>query len=266
MKTPDRWIVPAEVELSIDNESLAWRYAVVRASRDDLAGGRRSVAEVLPQLLQLGERAANDKLSRADVLRFARVWGVFHHDGAPVPGVRGRDRIEVWGRTIALFAALDRVVRAAEGGIAAEKGDALTLIRTLGPDGVRFGMFALPIERVRADRRPATRALAREAIGYLLDAAQLHPVLRADRASAGGVRLDLEPRSLLGGLAVALVRRLQGVAGTDLRPCAGCGRLVVPKRPSQTRKAWCEKCGSDPRVTGRIRQREFQRRKAEARR
>ncbi len=91
-----------------------------------------------------------------------------------------------------------------------------------------------------------TRASARAVVGLVLDDFLKHPnvtmrVLRDHRAP-GGLRTEVAPTCLLGGLALTLLRRIQGVEPA-LKLCAGgCGELIVPERPSPTRKAWCPRC------------------------
>jgi hypothetical protein len=255
----DRWVIPAEVELSEDSEWLQWTYAAEPNPTDEhIAGGRRSMADVLPLFLRLERLARMGELQRLHLVRFASTWGVFHHEGNAGPGACGRDRVAVWARTAQFFASIDRIAGALDAGHAADGIDAWVVLRWLTPGDVGEGMFALPIPSVRGDRRPPSRELLCRALSRILAASggDLVPGVRRDRGAPGGVRFQLEARSLWAGLAIALLRRVQGAGEADLRHCAGCGRLIVPERPHATRKAWCGRCRADSSLANRMRKRE----------
>jgi hypothetical protein len=76
-------------------------------------------------------------------------------------------------------------------------------------------------------------------------------VLR-DRHAPGGLRTEIGPTRLLGGLALALLRRIQRGDGLDSRVCLGpCGRLFRPERSTER---YCKRCRHSPaRVTQRKR-------------
>lgn len=86
---------------------------------------------------------------------------------------------------------------------------------------------------------------ARDLIGRVLDDLVKPPNVRVrvlrDSRAPGGLRIEIAPTCLVGGLAVALLRRIQRVEPAR-RPCAACGRLVVPERRHPTRRTWCADC------------------------
>jgi hypothetical protein len=180
--------------------------------------------------------------------RFASAWGVLGVGAPPRPGTEGRESTREWEAMRVLFGGIEQVALRGKPRSGLKSDERATLRARMREIPALKGLAELDVTD-----GPTERVVWTILCGFLEEPNVRHLLIQ-DRTMPWGLHWEPVAMNLRGGLALALLERLQRVGRGNLRACKieECRALFTPPHGAEF---YCSKHQGDTRTRARERKR-----------